>query len=146
MERASQLTPKSEQVWGNLGDAYACVSGRKRDAESAYRHAVRLGQERLKVNSSDAETLSVVALYEAKLGDKSTALENIQKARGLAPGSRKVQWEASLIYELAGQRDRAFQALQAAIHEGQPLDEVRGEPALANLRADPRYQQLINPK
>jgi serine/threonine-protein kinase len=146
MERASQLTPKSEQVWGNLGDAYACVSGRKRDAESAYRHAVRLGQERLKVNSSDAETLSVVALYEAKLGDKSTALENIQKARGLAPGSRKVQWEAALIYELAGQRDRAFQALQAAIHEGQPMDEVRGEPALANLRADPRYQQLINPK
>ncbi len=47
MERASQLTPKSEQVWGNLGDAYACVSGRKGDADSAYRHAVQLGQDRL---------------------------------------------------------------------------------------------------
>ena len=146
MERASQLTPKSEQVWGNLGDAYACVSGRKRDAESAYRHAVQLGQERLKVNANDGETLSVVALYQAKLGDGTKALDNIQKARHLAPGSRKVQWEAALIYELAGQRDHALDALQAAIRGGQPLDEVRGEPALAKLRADPRYQQLMNPK
>ena len=129
-----------------MGDAYACVSGRKIDADSAYHRAVQLGQARLAVNSSDAETLSVMALYEAKLGDKAKALENIQKARRLAPGSRKVQWEAALIYELAGQRDHALDALQAAIHGGQPLNEVRGEPALASLRADPRYQKSIAPK
>jgi serine/threonine protein kinase/Flp pilus assembly protein TadD len=143
MERASELAPKSEQVWGNLGDAYACVSGRKSDANSAYRHAVQLGQKRLAVNANDAETLSVVALYEAKLGDKTKALENIEKARGLEPASRKVHWEAALIYELAGQRDRALHSLEAAIQGGQPLDEVRGEPALAKLRTDPRYQQLM---
>jgi eukaryotic-like serine/threonine-protein kinase len=143
MEHASQLTPKSEQVWGNLGDAYACVSGRKGDADLAYRRAVQLGQDRLAVNANDGETLSVVALYEAKLGDKTKALQNIEKARHLAPGSRKVQWEAALIYELAGQRDHALESLEAAIHGGQPLDEVRGEPALRNLRADPRYQQLM---
>ncbi len=146
MEHASQLTPKSEQMWGNLGDAYACVSGRKHDADSAYRHAVQLGQARLAVNASDGETLSLVALYEAKLGDQTKALENIQKARRLAQGSRKVQWEAALIYELAGQRDRALEALQAAIQGGQPLDEVRGEPALAKLRADPRYQHMVASK
>jgi serine/threonine-protein kinase len=122
------------------------VSGRKEDADLAYRHAVQLGQDRLAVNANDGETLSVVALYEAKLGDKTKALENVLKARRLAPGSRKVQWEAALIYELSGQRDHALEALQSAIRGGQPLDEVRGEPALANLRADPRYQQLIAPK
>ncbi len=143
MERAAQLAPKSEQVWGNLGDAYACVSGKKSEADSAYRHAVRLGQERLAVNANDGETLSVIALYEAKLGDKTKALGTIQKARRLAPNSRKVQWEAALIYELSGDRDRALNSLQAAIQGGQPLDEVRGEPALAKLRADPRYQQLM---
>ena len=111
MERASQLTPKSEQVWGNLGDAYACVPGRKGDANLAYRRAVQLGRDRLAVNANDGETLSVVALYEAKLGDKTKALQNIEKARRLAPGSRKVQWEAALIYELAGQRDHALESL-----------------------------------
>jgi serine/threonine protein kinase/tetratricopeptide (TPR) repeat protein len=143
MERASQLAPKSEQVWGNLGDAYACLPGRKSDADLAYRRAIRSGQERLAVNGADGETLSVVALYEAKLGDKSKALGNIQKARRLAPESRKVFWESALVYELSGQRSEALNALQQAIRTGQPMDEVRGEPALASLRADPRYQRLI---
>ena len=143
MEKASQLTPKSEQVWGNLGDAYTCLPGRGSDAKLAYRRAVQLGQARLAVNANDGETLSVVALYEAKLGEKSKALENVQKARRLEPGSRKVQWEAALIYELAGQRDHALDALQTAIRGGQPLDEVRVEPALASLRGDPRYERII---
>jgi serine/threonine protein kinase/Flp pilus assembly protein TadD/TolB-like protein len=143
MEQASRLTPKSEQMWGNLGDAYACIPGRRADANLAYRRAVQLGQQRLAVNANDGETLSVVALYQAKLGDKIKALANIQKARHLAPASRKVLWEAALIYELAGNRTQALAALRGAIHGGQPLDEVRGEPALANLRADPRYQSLM---
>jgi serine/threonine protein kinase/Flp pilus assembly protein TadD len=143
MERASELAPKSEQMWGNLGDAYACADGPKDAATSAYRRAVQLGEQRLAVNPDDGETLSVVALYQAKLGDKNKALANIQKARHIAPASRKVLWEAALVYELAGNRTEALAALAAAIHGGQPLDEVRGEPALKNLRADPRYQSLM---
>ena len=68
------------------------------------------------MNANDGETLSLVALYQAKLGYKTKGLENIQRARRLAPGSRKVQWEAALICELA---------------------EVRGEP---------RYQQMVASK
>jgi Flp pilus assembly protein TadD len=142
MKQASDLAPNSEQMWGNLGDAYACA-GQRADAHFAYQRAVQLGQRRLTVNANDGETLSVVALYQAKLGDKIKALANIQKARGIAPGSRKVLWEAALVYELAGQRTEALAALTGAIHGGQPLDEVRGEPALKNLRDDPRYQSLM---
>jgi tetratricopeptide (TPR) repeat protein len=142
MKQASELTPDSEQMWGNLGDAYACA-GQKDDANLAYQRAVQLGQRRLTVNANDGETLSVVALYQAKLAEKNKALANIQKARGIAPGSRKVFWEAALVYELAGNRTEALAALTGAIHGGQPLDEVRGEPALKDLRADPRYRSLM---
>jgi serine/threonine protein kinase/Flp pilus assembly protein TadD len=142
MKRASELAPNSEQMWGNLGDAYTCA-GQRADANAAYQRAVQLGQRRLTVNANDGETLSVVALYQAKLGDQLKALANIQKARRIAPSSRKVLWEAALVYELAGNRTEALAALTGAIHGGQPLDEVRGEPALANLRADPRYQSLM---
>jgi serine/threonine protein kinase/tetratricopeptide (TPR) repeat protein len=143
MERASELAPKSEQMWGNLGDAYACAGGPQDAATSAYRRAVQLGQQRLSVNPNDGETLSVVALYEAKLGDKTKALANIEKARQIAPASRKILWEATLVYELAGKRKDALAALREAIHGGQPLEEVRGEPTLASLRNDARYQQLM---
>ena len=143
MKQASDLSPKSEQMWGNLGDAYACVPGRREDADRAYQRAVELGQQHLAVNPDDGETLSVVALYQAKLGHKLKALANIQKARRLAPGSRKVLWEAALVYELAGNRNEALAALNSAIRDGQPLDQVRGEPALTNLRTDPRFQKLM---
>ena len=143
MERASELAPKSEQMWGNLGDAYACAGSKRDAALSAYRRAVQLGLQRLDVNPNDGETISVVALYEAKLGDTARALANIRKARRIAPASRKVMWESALVYELAGDRNEALTALTGAIHGGQPLDEVRGEPALAKLRADPRYQKLM---
>jgi hypothetical protein len=33
--------------------------------------------------------------------------------------------------------------LKAAIRAGQPLEEVRREPALKNLRKDPRYDRLL---
>jgi serine/threonine protein kinase/Flp pilus assembly protein TadD len=143
MRHASELAPKSEQMWGNLGDAYACA-GRATDSRRAYQSAVELGQQRLAINANDGETLSIVALYQAKLGEKAKALANIQKARRIAPGSRKVLWESALVYELAGQRSNALEALGGAIHGGQPLDEVRGEPALANLRVDPRYEKLMS--
>ncbi len=146
MEKAAELSPKNEQVWGNLGDVYACVPQKKSDAARAYRRAVELGQERLAVNSNDAEVLSVMALYQAKLGNKKESVANIKKASQLAPGNRKVAWEAAVIYELGGDRDRALEALQVALRSGQPVEEVLREPALAKLRNDPRYATLMAAK
>ncbi len=68
---------------------------------------------------------------------------HIGKARQLTPANRNVLWNAALVYELAGERDHALEALKAAIRAGQPLEEVRREPALKNLRKDPRYARLL---
>jgi Flp pilus assembly protein TadD len=94
------------------------------------------------VNPKDADVLSRVALYQARLGKKMDAESQIRKARQLAPANRGVLWNAAVVYELAGQRDQALEALKAAIQAGQPLEEVRHEPALTNLRKDPRYRAL----
>ncbi len=143
MRKAVDLLPKRDQLWGNLGDAYACLPGMKNDAVDAYKRAVQLAQTVAAVNPKDSDVLSRVALYRARLGNKSEAQAEIRKARQLAPGNRDVLWNAVLVYELAGQRDQALGALKAAIQAGQPLEEVRREPALANLRKDPRYATLV---
>jgi Flp pilus assembly protein TadD len=96
------------------------------------------------VNPKDADVLSRVALYHARLGNHMEAQGQIRKARQISPGNRDVLWNAALVYELSGQRDHALQALKAAIHAGQPLEEVRREPVLANLRKDPRYARVIH--
>jgi serine/threonine-protein kinase len=143
MRKAVDLLPKRDQLWGNLGDAYACLPGKKSDAVDAYKRAVQLAQTVAAVNPRDSDVLSRVALYRARLGNKTEAQAEIRKARQLAPANRDVLWNAVLVYELGGQRDQALGALKAAIKAGQPLEEVRREPALANLRKDPRYASLV---
>jgi serine/threonine-protein kinase len=143
MVEASKLAPKSDQVWGNLGDAYACLPGTKDKAASAYHQAVQLGQDRLAVNPNEPGVLSVVALYQAKLGEKAKALANIEKAHRLAPNNRTVAWDSALVYELGGNRDMAIKALRDAINAGRALVEIQHEPALASLRSDPRFAQLM---
>jgi hypothetical protein len=54
-----------------------------------------------------------------------------------------VAWEAALVYEIAGHRELALKALRDAIAAGQAVAEVRREPALANLRGDQRFSQLM---
>jgi tetratricopeptide (TPR) repeat protein len=143
MEKASGIQPKSDQVWGNLGDVYGCSSNGKDKAAQAYRRAVQLGEERLAVNPKDAEALGRVALYQSRLGEKADAVAKTKRAVRLAPTSRSVAWHAALTYELAGERELALQSVRSALEAGQPLQEVSHEPALANLRLDPRYARLI---
>ena len=145
MQRASELSAASEIVWGNLGDAYACT-GANDAARQAYRRALDLGRSRLAVNPSDADTWSLVGLYQAKLGDAASALASIKKAESLTHHSLKVDWAAALVYEISGQRNRALSSLKVAIDEGEPPNEIRGEPALANLRKDPRFEALLTTK
>ena len=66
MQKAAELVPKRDQFWGNLGDAYACVPGKKSEAAEAYTRAVKLTQAMLAVNPKDADALSRVALYHAQ--------------------------------------------------------------------------------
>jgi Flp pilus assembly protein TadD len=87
--------------------------------------------------------LGVLALYQAKLGEKAKALANIEKALKLAPNSRQVAWESALVYELGGNRDMAIKALRDAINAGRAVVEIQHEPALASLRSDPRFAQLM---
>src|SRR5580704_3672082 len=146
MQKAVDLVPTRDQFWGNLGDALACVPGRKAAGDQAYRRAIDLAKAVLVVNSKDADVLSRVALYQARLGNKLEAGAQIKKARQLAPANRDVMWNAALVYEMDGQRDLALEALKEAIQAGQPVEEVRREPALAELRKDQRYGRLVPEK
>jgi Flp pilus assembly protein TadD len=100
-------------------------------------------EDRLSVNPGDPEALGALGLYRARLGDRGQALPITAKAQSLGPANRSVRWHAALAYELCGRREEALQALAAAVRLGQPLNEVRNEPALAALRGDARFQRLI---
>ena len=142
MEKAVELQPKDSELWANLADARACA-GSKEAARTAYQRALALAGERLAVNPRDPELIASIGLYRARLDDPARALPDLEKARAMAPSDREVLWRAAVGFELCGRRDAALEALSAALRLGHPMVEVRNEPALSALRADPRYARAL---
>jgi len=142
MEKAAEMAPNNYVCWGNLGDAYRWAPEYRDKAADAYRKAIKLAEQSM--SAKDAVVLSTLASYYAKLPDPAKAQEMIAQARRLAPMNPKVLFKAALVYEIGGHRDQALSALDLALQSGYSLDEIRSEPALTELRKDPRYTRLVN--
>ena len=92
--------------------------------------------------TKDMALKSKLAVYEAAAEDGGRALSDIAKALKESPHDRDVLYNAALVYELTNRRDQALLMLDSANKAGYPAEEIRKEPELARLRADPRFARL----
>jgi Flp pilus assembly protein TadD len=129
--------------WGNLADAYRCAKESASLSSDAYRKAIELAQQSLAVNPKDAETMALIALYYAQLGDIKKALLYAQNARDLTPDSAFVLLRRIKVYELAHRRRDALNAVEAYLAAGYSRAAIDDDRDLAPLRADPRYLALL---
>jgi serine/threonine-protein kinase len=143
-QKAIELAPTNSEFWGNLADAYRWDSALAAKAPDTYRHAIDLAQRETTVNPRVGRLHSQLAMWWAALGDRKEAGSEIARAIDVAPRDSLVQFRAALVYEQAGQRDRALRAVQAALKFGYPPDEFRKARPLEALREDPRYARLIS--
>ncbi len=142
-EKAAALAPNNYEVQRNLADAYRWAPGLAHKAPPAYRRAIELAQDQLRVNPREPAAHGALAICWAKLGEKNKALEAISTARRESPGDRSILFNSVQVYHLAGLRHRALEALVAAVRGGYSLAEIRAEPELAGLRGDPGYQKIV---
>jgi len=133
-------------VWGNLGDAYYWAPGKRADAARAYRKAIALGQARLEVNARQGVTLGHLARYHAMLGERKSALADLQRALEVAPDDPEVRFCAAEVYNQFGETDRTLSWLEKAVAVGYSPATIRHTPDFDLLRASPRFQALFRPK
>jgi serine/threonine protein kinase/Flp pilus assembly protein TadD len=138
-----KLDPRSWLGWGNLGDAYSLVPGKRQQAADAYREAVRLGDEELRVNPRDGRILAYRATYLAMLGRKEDAVSSLRSALLFSPKDPDVLFRGALVYNRFGDTDRALQTLQEAIALGAASSWVRDTPDFDHLRTDPRFRAIL---
>jgi serine/threonine-protein kinase len=141
---AAALEPSDSRMWGYLADAYRWAPELKFRAPETYRHAIDLIGREIDTNPRDAELHSRLATYWTALGNGSAARKEIERALELAPADGSVQFRTALVYEQAGRRDRALQALGAAIRARYGTAEILKAPALRSLREDPRFKRLMS--
>ena len=143
-ERAIELGANDYLNWANLADAFRWTERPERAAE-AYRRAIQLARRELAAAPEDATLASRLALFLAKTGDVREALELLSGLPAGAFDDPTVAFRRLVVLELAGERDEALEALDRALAAGQPLDEIRREPELSDLRRDPRYHLRVAP-
>ena len=142
-EEAVKLDDTDYQMWGNLGDAYYWSQGRREDALKAYGRAIVLGEELLRVNPRDAEVLGYVATYHAMREERQLALDNLNKALRLGPGSADLFFDAGIVYVQLGDVPHALDAIEKAAAGGISSSTLSDTPNFDTLRSSARFQKLI---
>ena len=135
--------PNNYLRWANLADAYRVVPNRQAEAKDAYTRALQLIRPLLDRTPDDPTLISRAALYGAKIGAFEPGLGQIQQAIELAPDSATVHFRATVVYELAEQREQSLEHLELAIQHGYPINLIKSEPELVALRRDKRYHELF---
>jgi eukaryotic-like serine/threonine-protein kinase len=143
-EQAVKLNANLYTRWGNLGDALRMTLPGSDTMHQAYLRAIQLAEQALVPAPGDIGIQSSLAVYLVRDGQQQralTAIENVLGQQALTPA---VLFKATLVAELAGQRARALTLLQRALTGGYQLREIRAEPDLVGLRADPDYHRIVS--
>jgi serine/threonine-protein kinase len=144
-EQAVKLDPSDYSNWGNLGEA-SYLAGDKTKAEQAFRKAVAVAEEDLKVNPRDPDVLKSLANYHVMLGERALALKYLDQALHYGKFDKEILFSAALIHNHLGETGPALEWLQKALQAGYSLDTVRESPDLDNLHGNPQYQKLVQEK
>jgi len=140
---AANMAPNDYIIWGNLADAYYFGEKFKQVADVTYKRALELAEQQLAVNPNDAEVMSFIALYHARLGNSGKANEMDTLARDKAPDTMYVYYNSALIHAQISETGAALDALERAVELDYQRDLLPLDPAFADLRDEQRFKQLV---
>jgi serine/threonine-protein kinase len=138
-EEATKLDPNDAISWGQLGEACLELPARRSEAAGHLKKAIQLAERQLEINPRQAQLVSSVAVYQAKLGQNGVALERVRTAMDLAPQDGRVMIKAARVFEIAKRRSDAVEMLRKAVALGLPLWEIEGNRELETVRKDPKF-------
>jgi serine/threonine protein kinase/tetratricopeptide (TPR) repeat protein len=145
-EQAVKLNQKDYILWWNLADGYYWAPGKRARTAEAYRQAISLANEALRVNPRDDYALGVLAYCHAMLGERKPALGYLQAGLERAPEDSEMRFKAALVYNQFGDITQALGWLRKALAAGLSAAVVRDTPNFDSLQSDPRFQELFQPK
>lgn len=94
--------------------------------------------------SGDADLISRRAVSLATLGDHQNALAAIERIARRPDLTGEILFRMTLVYELAGARNRALMSMMRALQAGYPKTFFEVAPELTALRTDPRYHRVVD--
>lgn len=138
-----KLSQNEYSLWWNLADGLYWAPGKRAQAADAYRQAIALANEALRVNSRDTYALGALAYCHAMLGERMPALRYLQEGLKLVPEDSEMRFRAALVYNQFGDSRQTLGWLKEALAAGLSAAIIRDTPNFDSLRSDPGFQQLF---
>lgn len=140
---ARDMRPNVYTNWSNLGDAYRQLPETQKEAIACFNRAIQLLRVHMTADPPEPHLQSQLALFRAKVGRRKEALAAISLVGPLASLPSRIAFRATLVYELAGEREKALAALEVALEGDFPLVEIANEPDLTDMREDVAFHHLM---
>jgi serine/threonine-protein kinase len=143
-QQAIALAPSQPDLYANLGDALQKLGQRDR-ARASYKTAVTEVRRQLAVNENDAFSMSLLALYLAKLDDRAAAADAARKAISLNAQDGEVLYSTAVVAALGGRSTEACARLEQALAHGASPEIVRRADELRSLKGCAAYDRIVQP-
>jgi tetratricopeptide (TPR) repeat protein len=142
--RAIDMRPDHYRAWGLLADVRRNRRADPAQAKETYAKAIALAAAMLKETPKDDYLLADLGGYYAAVGMEDQGLPLLAQAEALSPDDPEILYRVAVGYEMLRRREQALDALVRARAIGYPSAIVASDPALAALRADPRYAARVS--
>jgi serine/threonine-protein kinase len=144
LERAIDLRPDDYRAWGLLATVYRNTGVERAKVEETYRKAISFTADLRKQTPNDPYLLADAGDYYAALGMERESMPLLQQAAALAPDKPNVLYEVAVGYDRLHKRDQALLWIDKAVAAGITTQFLEQVSELSSLRADPRYQAILN--
>jgi eukaryotic-like serine/threonine-protein kinase len=138
-EKALQLNDTNYLVWGNLILAYDWLE-QEAKAAAACAKALPLLERTVQAKPRESLAHSTLGEWYARTGERQKSFGEIRTALALSPDDPAVLESAGAAYARLGEQARAAESVKKAVAKGQPVEKVKGDPALRKLLNDPSFR------
>jgi len=139
-KQASSLAPGDFLPLLNLGTAFR-RGNQNRQARAAYQKSLRLATLAVEKDPRNGANRAYASNLWAWLGNRARAETEARQAVKLSPKDATTQRTVVVTYEAVGNREAALSVLSGAWRG--VLEDLNYWPDTADLRADPKFQQLL---
>jgi tetratricopeptide (TPR) repeat protein len=141
--QATALAEKNYSVWGNLGEALYWDPAGKKEAPAALHRAVDLISADLEINPRQGQRFAERAKFEALLGDRARAREDLDRALALGSPDAWTSYVLAVVENQLGRTGEALHWIDRALVAGFTKAFIRDDPAFDNLRREPRFKEML---
>jgi Flp pilus assembly protein TadD len=109
-------------------------------AAEARERMLALLEPLVKLKPEDPDAQANLATIYAKKNFRDKATIRIQAALALAPDNPGILENAAVVYDTLGDRAKAIQYAQRVLEKGGVLSDLKNDPDLQNVLADPNFR------